>query len=126
MVQEGPREEEIVESDNEEEEILEERDAVPLRIRIASARARGGPLAAAMPARIDPGMWFSMGHIKLPPHLADLEVESMEKFILDHKRYSQAEMSTTIATKNAAIYPRGGSWTLSVTKTVGITKKSWN
>ena len=24
-----------------------------------------------------------------PPHLADLEVESMKKFILDYKRYSQ-------------------------------------
>ena len=34
VVQEGPREEEIVESDTEEEEILEEREAVPLRIRI--------------------------------------------------------------------------------------------
>ena len=56
MVQEGPREEEIVESDTEEDEILEEREAVPLRIRIPGARARGGPPAAAIPAPIDPGM----------------------------------------------------------------------
>jgi len=41
VVQEGPKEEEIVESDNEEEEILKERD-VPLRIRIPGSRARGG------------------------------------------------------------------------------------
>jgi len=42
--------------------------------------------------------------IKLP-HLADLEVESMKKFILDYKRYSQK--CPTIATENAAIHPRG-------------------
>ncbi len=88
VVQEGPREEEIVESDTEEDEILEEREAVPLRIRIPGARARGGPPAAAIPAPIDPGMWLSMVNVK-PPHLADLEVESMKKFILDYKRYSQ-------------------------------------
>jgi len=40
VVQEGPRDEEIVESDTEKEEILEERDAPPLRIRISVARAR--------------------------------------------------------------------------------------
>ncbi len=82
------RREEIVESDTEEDEILEEREAVPLRIRIPGARARGGPPAAAIPAPIDPGMWLSMVNVK-PPHLADLEVESMKKFILDYKRYSQ-------------------------------------
>ncbi len=86
--QEGPREEEIVESDTEEDEILEEREAVPLRIRIPGARAQGGHPAAAIPAPIDPGMWLSMVNVK-PPHLADLEVESMKKFILDYKRYSQ-------------------------------------
>ena len=47
MVQWGPREEEIVESDAEEEEILEEREAAPLRIRISGARHRGTPSAAA-------------------------------------------------------------------------------
>ena len=46
--QEGPREEEIVEADAEEDEILEE------RIRISAARARVGPPAAAIPAPIDP------------------------------------------------------------------------
>jgi len=69
-------------SDSEEEEILEEREAVPLRIRIPGARARGGPPAAIS------GMWLSMVNVK-PPHLADLEVESMKKFILDYKRYTQ-------------------------------------
>ena len=38
LVQEGHREEEIAESETEEEEILEERDAIPLRIRIPGAR----------------------------------------------------------------------------------------
>ena len=75
VIQEEPREEEIVQSDDEEEEILEERDVVPLRIRIPGARDRGGPLAAAIPAPIDPEMWLDMVNVK-PPHLADLEVES--------------------------------------------------
>ena len=56
IVQEGPREEENVESDTEEEEILEEQEAVPLLIRIPGARARGGPPAAAIIAPIDPRM----------------------------------------------------------------------
>ena len=86
--QEGPREEEIVEADAAEDEILEEREDVPVRIRIPAGRARVGPPAAAIPAAIDPGMWLSMVNVK-PPHLADLEVESMKKFILDYKRYSQ-------------------------------------
>ena len=86
--QEGPREEEIVAAAREEEDILEEREDVPVRIRIPAARARGGPPPAAIPAPIDPGMWLSMVNVK-PPHLADLEVESMKKFILDYKRYSQ-------------------------------------
>jgi len=68
-------EEKIVESDTEEEEILEERDDA------LGARARGGPSAAAIPAQIDPGIWLSMIIVKTP-HLADLEVESMKKFIL--------------------------------------------
>ena len=61
---------------------------MPLRIRIPGARARGGPPAAAIPAPIDPGKWLSMVNVK-PPHLVDLEVESMKKFILDYKWYSQ-------------------------------------
>ena len=56
VVQEGPREEEIVESDTEEDDILEDRDAIPLCIRIPGDRARGGPPTAAIPAPIDPGM----------------------------------------------------------------------
>ena len=64
VVQEGPREEEIVESDTTEEKILEERDAVPLRIRIPRARARGGLPAAAIPTPIDPGMRLNMVNVK--------------------------------------------------------------
>ena len=70
MVQEGPREEEIVESDTEEE-ILEERYAVPVRIP-------GGSPAAAIPAPIDHGMCLSMVNIKLP-HLADLDSGEYEE-----------------------------------------------
>ena len=73
MVQEAPREEEIVESDTEEEEILEIREAVPLRIRIPGARNR--PPAVSIPAPIDPGMWLSILNVK-PHHLSDLEVEN--------------------------------------------------
>jgi len=79
----APREENPVESDTEESEILEEREQVPLRIRI-----RVGPPAAEVPAAIDPGMWLNMVNVK-PPQLSDLEVKSMKKFILDYKRYSQ-------------------------------------
>ena len=82
-----PREENPAESDTEED-ILEEQDQVPLHILIPDARGRGGPPAAEVPAAIDPGMWLNMVNVK-PPHFSDLEVESMNKFILDHKRYSQ-------------------------------------
>ena len=33
-------------------------------------------------------MWLKIVNVKLP-HLSDLEVESVKKFILDYKRYSQ-------------------------------------
>ena len=85
MVQGGTREEEIVESDTEDEEIIEEWDAIPLRIRIPGARA---PVLFEVDLQqkqfrtINPGMWLSMVNIKLP-HLADLEVDNMKKFIFD-------------------------------------------
>jgi len=60
-----------VESDTED--IIEEQDAVPLRIR-------GGLPVAEFPAAIDPGMWLKMVNVK-PLPLTDLEVESMKKFI---------------------------------------------
>ena len=83
----APREDNPVESDTEESEILDEREQVPLRIRIPGARGRVGPPAAEVPAAevpaaIDPGMWLNMVNVK-PPHLSDLEVESVKKFILD-------------------------------------------
>ena len=40
------------------------------------------------PAAINSGMWLNMVNVKTP-YLADLELESMKKFILDYKRYSQ-------------------------------------
>ena len=43
---------------------------------------------AEVPAAIDPGMCLNMVNVK-PPHLSDLDVDSMKKFILDYKRYSQ-------------------------------------
>jgi hypothetical protein len=47
-----------------------------------------GGQAQAAPMIMDPGLWLNMVNIK-PPQLADLEIESMKKFILDHKRYDQ-------------------------------------
>ena len=80
----GPREENLVESDTKESDILEERECqVPLRIFIPGARGRGGPPAAEFPVAIDRGMWLNMANVK-PPHLSDLEVESMKKFILGY------------------------------------------
>ena len=46
------------------------------------------PRAAAAPIAVDPGMWLSMVNVK-PPHLVDLEIDTMKKFILDYKRYAQ-------------------------------------
>ena len=51
-----PREENPVESDNEESAILEERDQFPLRIHIPDARGRSDPPAAEVLAAIDSGM----------------------------------------------------------------------
>ena len=60
-----------------------------ISITYSYSRARAGPpAAAAIPSPIDPGMGLSMVNVK-PPHLSDLEVESMKKFILDYKRYCQ-------------------------------------
>jgi len=109
-------EDEIVESDAEEEEILKERDAVPLRIRIPGARV--GPPAAAIPALIDPGMWLSMVYV-IPPHL---EVENMKKFILDYKRYSQNAHDNCGKCNNLS----SRSSRLSVTKMAETMKKLWN
>jgi len=100
----APREENPEESDTEESEILEEREQVSLRIRIPGARGRVGPPAAEILAAINPGMWLNMLNVK-PPHLSDLEVESVKKFILDYTRYSQKCPRNIIATENAAIYP---------------------
>ena len=44
-----------MESDDEIEEIIEERDAAPIRIRISGGRGRVGPTGTAIPAAIDPG-----------------------------------------------------------------------
>ena len=63
----GPKEENPVESDTENEDILEERDHHPLRIRIPVARDRGGLPATEVPASIDPWMWLNMVNVK-PPH----------------------------------------------------------
>jgi hypothetical protein len=50
--------------------------------------AQGQAAAAVAPMVMDPGMWLNMVNVK-PPQLADLEIESMKKFILEYKRYSQ-------------------------------------
>ena len=66
------------------DDIFEEREDIPGRV----PRARGRAPAAALPAVIDPGMWLKMVNVKIP-YLADLELESIKKFILAYKRYSQ-------------------------------------
>ena len=48
---------------------------------------QSGP-AAAIPLTLDPGMWLNLVTVK-PPYLANLEIESTKKFILDYERYSQ-------------------------------------
>jgi len=82
-----PQEKIPVESDTEDEDILERRDEVPLRVRIPGARGRSGPPADEVHAAINSRMWLKMVNVN-PPHLADLEGESIKKFILDYKRYS--------------------------------------
>jgi hypothetical protein len=54
----------------------------------APVPVRGAAAAAAAPLVMDPGLWLNMVNVK-PPQLSDLELESMKKFILDYKRYSQ-------------------------------------
>jgi len=48
---------------------------------------RGGPLAVEISAPIDASIGLNMINVQLPK--ADLKIESMKKFILDYKRYSQ-------------------------------------
>ena len=79
-----------MEWDTDDEEILEEWDAVPFRIRIPGARGRGEPPAETISTATNPGMWLNLGNVK-PAHLADVEVDSMKKFFLDYKQYSQNE-----------------------------------
>jgi len=55
-------------------------------VRAPLGRAR--PPAIVAPLAMDPGMWLNMVNVK-PPYLVDLEVDSMKKFILEYKRYSQ-------------------------------------
>ena len=38
---------------------------------------------------IDLGLWLNMVNVK-PPYLLNMEIESMKKFILEYKRYSQS------------------------------------
>ena len=55
-------------------------------VRVPQRRVRGP--AVVPPLALDPGMWLNMVNVK-PPYLADLEIESMKKFVLDYKRYSR-------------------------------------
>jgi hypothetical protein len=45
-------------------------------------------VAADAPMVMDPGLLLNMFNVK-PPQLADLEIVSMKKFILDYKRFAQ-------------------------------------
>jgi hypothetical protein len=64
------------------EEVEDEDEGLPVPNPEVAVAAPAGPIA------VDPGMWLSMVNVK-PPQLADLEIESMKKFILDYKRYAQ-------------------------------------
>jgi len=59
----------------------EEMEETPVRVPQIIVR---GP-AVAPPLALDPGIWLNMVNVK-PPYL---EIESMKKFILEYKRYSQ-------------------------------------
>jgi hypothetical protein len=73
--------ENVNEEDSDDNEEMEE---VPVRVPQRKAR---GPAVVPQLA-LDPGMWMNMVNVK-PPYLPDLEIESMKKFILEYKRYSQ-------------------------------------
>ena len=47
-------------------------------VRVPQRRVRGP--AVAPPLTLDPGMWLNVANVK-PPYLANLEIESMKKFI---------------------------------------------
>ena len=55
-------------------------------VRAPQRRVRGP--AAAPPWALNPGMWLNMINVK-PLYLANLEIESVKKFILDYIRDSQ-------------------------------------
>ena len=59
----GPREENPVELDTEEQDIFW--DQFPLRIRIPGARGRGGPPVAEVPAAIDLEMWLNIWNMNM-------------------------------------------------------------
>ena len=61
-------------------------DRVEEVVRVPRGRAQ--PPRAVPALAMDPGMWLNMVNVK-PPYLVDLEIESMKKFILEYKRYSQ-------------------------------------
>ena len=80
-VEAGQDNEIVNEADSDDNEQVEE---VPVRVPQRLARIP----AVAPQLALDPGMWMNMVNVK-PPHLPDLEIESMKKFILEYKRYSQ-------------------------------------
>ena len=69
--------------DEEDSDDNEEKEEAP--VRVPQKRVRGP--AMSPPLALDPGIRLNMVNLK-PPYLADLKIESMKKFIFDHKRYS--------------------------------------
>ena len=55
-------------------------------VHVPQSRLRGPTVAP--PLALDSRMWLNMVHVK-PPNIADLEIESIQKFILDYKKYAQ-------------------------------------
>ena len=54
-------------------------------VRAPLGRTRRPTVSA--PLTMDPGMWLNM--VNVIPHVLKLEVDSMKKFIVEYKRYSQ-------------------------------------
>ena len=57
------------------------------KLCVCSSVNSTGP-AVAPPLALDPETWLNIVNVK-PLYLGDLEIESIKKFILDYKRYSQ-------------------------------------
>ena len=89
-------------------------------VRVPHGRAR--PPAVIAPLAMDPGLWLNMVNVK-PPYLLDLEIESMKKFILEYKRYSQKCPRQLLRSMQQFVLEE--HWKFSVAKQKWSLKKLW-